>query len=154
MSDPQTATVRFERSHSIVVAAPPAVVLDYVSNPQSWREWMPATHDMDCPDRPLLAGESFDEKWGTSKGEVHLAWKVTDRVEGVRWVAEAMTDFIGPVVAVYTCEAVDGGCCYTRAIVNPARAKAPTDAMVARIDDEAAVCLANIKRNVEARHPA
>ncbi len=148
MSD---GTIRFERSHDIVIAAPPEAVLDYVSNPQSWREWMPATHEMASPDRPMLAGETFDETWGTSKGEVHLAWRVTERIDGRTWVAETMTDFIGPIVARYTVEEVAGGCRYTRAVVNPARRKAPTPEMIARIDEEAAVCLANIKRNVEAR---
>ncbi len=45
----------FELATDIVIDAPPAAVLDYVSNPQSWREWMPATHEIDCPNRPLLA---------------------------------------------------------------------------------------------------
>lgn len=147
-----TGTVRFERSHDVVIAAPAAVVLDYVSNPQSWREWMPATHDMDSPDRPMLAGETFVEKWATRQAEVQLDWSVTERVEGSCWVAEADTDFIGRIVARYeVVDLGDGRCRYTRRIVNPARAKAPTPEMIDRIDAEAAVCLANIKRNVEAR---
>jgi hypothetical protein len=30
------ATVAFERSHDIVIAAPAKAVFDYVTNPQSW----------------------------------------------------------------------------------------------------------------------
>jgi hypothetical protein len=37
---------------------------------------------------------------------------------------------------------------------NPARPKAPTEAMIARIDAEAAIALANIKTNVERRQVA
>jgi hypothetical protein len=149
-----TDTVRFERSHDIVIAAPPAAVLDYVSNPRSWPEWMPATHHIDSPDRPLGAGERFTERWGTSRGEVQLDWLVAEREDGRRWVARADTDFLGPIEARYTVEPVEGtagASRYTRTIVNPARPKPPTPEMIQRVDDEAAVCLANIKRNVEAR---
>jgi len=147
-------TVSFERSHDIFVDAPPEAVLDYVSNPQSWREWMPATHDMDSPDRPMRAGEEFFEKWATRQGEVALDWKVTDRADGRRWEARTETPFTGPIVAVYEVVPEGTGCRYTRRILNPQRPKAPTAEMVARMDDEAAICLANIKRNVEARRQA
>jgi len=147
-------TVRFERSHDILIAAPPAAVLDYVSNPNSWPEWMPASHHIDSPDRPLQIGEGFTERWGTSRGEVRLDWRVTERDHPHRWVARAETDFLGPIVARYTVEEVAGGSRYTRTILNPARPKAPTPAIVQRVDDEAAVCLANIKNAVERRAAA
>ena len=141
----------FELATEIVIDAPPAAVLDYVSNPQSWREWMPATHEIDCPDRPLLAGETFTEQWGTRQGEVQLDWRVTARTDGELWVAETTTPFTGPIVARYEVSAVGPGQCrYVRRIVNPERPKAPTAEMVQRMRDEAEVCLANIKRNVEA----
>ncbi|MDH4145010.1 MAG: SRPBCC family protein [Acidimicrobiia bacterium] len=146
-----TNTVPFERSHDVVIGAPPEAVLDYVSNPQSWPEWMPATHEILSDDRPLRAGETFSEQWATRQGAVALAWRVTERVDGAVWVAETETPFTGPIVARYTVEPVDGGCRYTRAIVNPARPKAPTPEMIERMDAEAAQCLANIKANVEAR---
>jgi hypothetical protein len=44
---------------------------------------------------------------------------------------------------------VDGGTKFIRTMRNPARPKAPTDEMIARMDDEAALGLGNIKRNVE-----
>ena len=144
-------TVRFERSHHIEIAAPPGDVLDYVSNPTSWPEWMPASHEIHSPDRPLRAGERFDERWATSRGEVRLDWLVTAREDSRVWEARADTDFLGPIVARYTVEATPGGSRYTRTIVNPARPKPPTPEMVQRVDDEAAVCLANIKAAVERR---
>jgi hypothetical protein len=144
-------TVQFERSHDIVIDAPPAAVLAYVSNPNSWPEWMPATHHIDAPDRPLAQGEQFFEKWATRQGEVALDWAVSQRSPTV-WEARTETAFTGPIIARYTVEAVPGGGArYTRTVINPARPKAPTPEMVQRMDDEAAVCLANIKRNVEAR---
>lgn len=141
----------FERAHSIDIAAPAAAVLDYVSNPQSWPEWMPATHHIDSEDRPLQAGERFYEKWHTRQGEVALDWVVSARTQPTLWEARTDTTFTGPIIARYTCEPTAEGCRYTRAIINPARPKAPTTEMVERMDAEAEICLANIKRNVEAR---
>ena len=90
---------------------------------------------------------------GDPQGEVGLAWRVTERTDPTLWVAETETAFIGPIVARYeVAELGPERCRYVRRILNPARPKAPTDEMIARIDDEAAVCLANIKNNVEARH--
>ena len=145
------ATVRFERSHTIEIAAPPVAVLDYVSNPNSWPEWMPATHHIDSPDRPLRTGDVFFEKWHTRQGETQLDWRVVDHVTGVRWEAHTHTEFTGPIVAIYEVEPTAAGCRYTRTIVNPQRPKAVTDDMTARIDSEAATCLENIKAAVETR---
>ena len=142
---------RFERSHDVVIQVTPAEVLDYVSNPNSWREWMPATHDMDAPDRPLQAGETFVEKWATRQGEVQLDWSVAERRDGELWVATTTTPFTGPIEARYVVSPEGGGCRYTRMIVNPDRPKMPTAEMVERMDAEAEVCLSNIKRILEAR---
>ena len=144
-------TVSVELAPSIEIGAPARVVLDYVSNPQSWPQWMPATHEIASDDRPMLAGETFAERWATRQGEVGLAWRVTERIEGVRWVAETETPFTGPIVCRYEVEALGPDRCrYTRRILNPARPKAPTEEMVQRMRSEADVCLANIKRNTEA----
>jgi hypothetical protein len=111
---------------------------------------MPATHDMDCPNRPLLAGERFLEKWVTRKGEVLLEWEVTDRDDPVLWCARTHTDFTGPIQCRYSVEPLGPERCrYTRAILNPARLKAPTTEMIERMDKEAELCLANIKRITE-----
>ncbi len=142
-------TVSFERSHHIDINAPAAAVLDYVSNPQSWPQWMPATHHIDSPDRPMAQGEEFFEKWHTRQGEVQLDWRVALRVDAQCWEAHAHTEFTGPIVARYTVAAVGDGCRYTRTISNPARPKEPTQDMLTRMDAEAAICLENIKRNVE-----
>ncbi len=141
----------FELSDHIDIEAPPAAVLDYVSNPNTWREWMPATHHIEAPDRPLAAGERFYEKWATRQGEVQLDWHVVARVDARRWEAHTATAFTGPIVCVYAVEPTTSGCRYTRTIINPERPKAPTAEMVERMRDEAGICLANIKANVEAR---
>jgi hypothetical protein len=49
----------------------------------------------------------------------------------------------------YDFEAAGNGTKYTRTVRNPSRPKAPTEAMITRIDAEAASALANIKANVE-----
>lgn len=143
--------VRFERSHDILIDAAPAAVLDYVSNPKSWPEWIAASHHIDSPDRPLLKGERFREQWATRTGEVTLDWLVTERVDGKIWEARTHAGFIGDIVVRYEVESVGDGCRYRRVVTNPARPKAPTEDMIRRIDEEAALALANIKREVEAR---
>ncbi|MCP5029268.1 MAG: SRPBCC family protein [Actinomycetia bacterium] len=152
MTETEAAPTPFERAHDIEIGAPAATVLDYVSNPLSWPEWMPATHEILSDDRPLQAGEGFSERWATRKGEVGLEWRVTERIQPTLWVAETDTPFTGPIVARYEIDELGPDRCrYTRRIVNPARPKAPTDEMVERMDAEASICLANIKRVVESR---
>lgn len=146
-----SAGIAFERSHSITITAPPRAVFDYVSNPHSWPEWIAASHELECPNRPLLAGETFMEQWGTRKGEVRLDWIVRVCESPRLWIAQTATEFTGPIIVEYTCEAVDGGTRYTRLVRNPERPKAPTAEMIARIDAEAELGLANIKANVERR---
>jgi len=143
--------LRFERSHEIVIDAPAGEVLDYVSNPNSWPEWIAASHHIDSPARPLAAGERFSERWHTRTGEVLLEWLVTERDHPRLWVAQTRTDFIGTIIVRYEVEPAAGGCRYRRTLINPARPKAPTADMIRRIDEEAAVSLQNIKRAVEAR---
>jgi len=147
-----TSTSAFERSHTIEIQAPAAAVFDYVSNPQSWPEWIAASHQIDSDDRPLVIGETFREQWHTSKGAVELNWVVEVCDRPLRWVARTNTDFIGPIVADYTFVERDGTTAYTRMIRNPERPKPPTEAMIERIDDEATISLQNIKRHVERRH--
>lgn len=145
-----TDTHAFERSHSITIEATPAAVLDYVSNPNSWPEWIAASHHIDSPNRPLQRGDTFHEKWRTKTGEVALDWTVLEREHPRLWTATADTSFIGPIVVIYTCEEVDKETRFTRTVSNPARTKLPTDTMIQGMDDEAALALANIKKNVEA----
>ncbi len=143
-----TATVAFERSHHIVIDAPPQAVFDYVTNPQSWPEWIAVSHHVNSANRPLGKGETFSEKW-FSREEIQLDWVVLEANRPTRWVAQTGAGFIGPIVVQYDFEVTPQGTRYTRTVRNPARPKAPTEAMIARIDAEAAIALANIKTNVE-----
>ena len=146
-----TDTVAFERSHDILIDAPAKAVLDYVSNPNSWPEWIAASHEMDSPDRPLVVGDTFCEQWHTRTGPAELNWRVTECQSPHLWIAATGTDFLGPIIARYDVVSVGDQVRYTRTIQNPARAKEPTAEMLERIDAEAKVSLENIKRNVEAR---
>lgn len=143
-------TTSFEQLADIVIEASAQAVLDYVSNPQSWQEWMPATHEIQSDDRPLLTGETFTERWATRKGEVGLQWRVTKRTDPTLWQAETEAPFTGPIVARYELDELGPHRCrYVRRIINPARPKPPTPEMIERMNTEADVCLANIKRLVE-----
>lgn len=144
-------SVPFERSHDILIDAPPKAVFDYVTNPQSWPEWIKASHHIDSEDRPLTRGETFHEKWHIRSGEVAMDWVVEACDSPKLWIVRAETTFMGPIVIQYTCEAVEGGMRFTRTTRNPARPKPPTDDQLARMDAEAATALGNIKANVERR---
>lgn len=144
-------TVAFERSHNIVIDTPAAAVFDYVTNPQSWPEWLAASHHIDSENRPLDTGEVFHEKWHIRSGEVALNWIVRAAIRPKLWIVQAETDFIGPIVVQYTCDEHDGRTTFTRTLRNPARKKLPTDEQIANMDAEAKIGLENIKRFVEQR---
>lgn len=144
-------TVAFERSRNIVIDTPAAAVFDYVTNPQSWPEWLAASHHIDSENRPLDTGEVFHEKWHIRSGEVALNWIVRAAIRPKLWIVQAETDFIGPIVVQYTCDEHDGRTTFTRTLRNPARKKLPTDEQIANMDAEAKIGLENIKRFVEQR---
>ena len=142
-------THAFERSHDILITAPAANVLDYVCNPNSWPEWLAASHKIDSPVRK---GDTFSENWHTRSGPAVLDWLVTECEPPHVWIGETSTDFIGTIIVRYdVAEAEEGQVRFTRTMINPARPKPPTDDQIARMDAEAEVALANIKKIVEAR---
>ena len=143
--------VSFERSHYIMIDTPPSAVYDYVCNPNSWPEWLAASHHIDGEDRPLQRGETFREQWHIKRGEVRLAWTVTESDPPRAWTVEADTDFIGKIVVRYAFEATANGTKYTRTLCNPGRPSEPSPEQLARMDEEALIGLRNIKRNVEQR---
>lgn len=61
-------SVRFERSHEIVIDAPAGDILDYVSNPNIWPEWIAASHHIDSPPRPLATRSCPDRASGPRLG--------------------------------------------------------------------------------------
>jgi Polyketide cyclase / dehydrase and lipid transport len=141
--------VSFERSHSILIDAAPESILDYVTNPNSWPNWIAASHHIESEDRPLKQGDTFRELWRTKTGEVELNWSVVNDTAGKFWVGEAATDFIGKIIVRYDVERVGDQTKFTRTMMNPSRPKPPTEDMIRRMDEEAEISLANIKRQVE-----
>jgi uncharacterized protein YndB with AHSA1/START domain len=144
-------SISFERRHDVLIDAPPEAVYDYVCNPNSWPEWLAASHHIDSADRALAAGETFREQWHIRRGEVVLDWTVTESDRPNAWAAQASTDFIGPIVIRYTFERVGDATRYTRHLRNPTRPSAPSEEQLQRMDEEAQIGLANIKRHVERR---
>jgi hypothetical protein len=144
-------SISFERRHEILIEAPPEAVYDYVCNPNSWPEWLAASHRIDSADRALAAGETFREQWHIRRGEVVLDWMVMESDRPNAWTVQAATDFIGPIMVRYTFERIGDVTRYTRCLRNPARQAVPSTEQVARMDEEAKIGLANIKRQVELR---
>ena len=145
------ATVPFKHTNSIVIAAPAEKIFDYVTNPKSWPEWLPSSHHIDCENRPMGFGDTFHEHWSTRSGRVDLDWVVIACERPALWIGLTNTTFIGPVVVQYSLEPAEGGTRFTRIVRNPQRPRAATEDQVRRIDEEATLGLANIKRNVETR---
>ena len=145
------ATVPFKHSNSIVIAAPAEKIFDYVTNPKSWPEWLPSSHEIDCDNRPMGFGDTFHEHWSTRSGRVDLDWVVIACERPSLWIGLTNTSFIGPVVVHYSLEPAEGGTRFTRIVRNPQRPRAATEDQVSRIDEEAKLGLANIKKNVEGR---
>ncbi|MEH6401851.1 MAG: SRPBCC family protein [Sneathiella sp.] len=142
----------FSRSHSIEIHAPAGDILNYVSNPNSWPEWLAASHHIESPDRPLGVGDVFHELWHTRHGEARLDWSVTEREHPNLWTGVTHTDFTGPIHVTYKVEVLDEErCLYTRVMFNPARPKLPSSDAIVRMDEEAVIALANIKKNVESK---
>lgn len=150
MSQSGNATYAFERSHSIDIDAPAAVVFDYVTNPNSWPEWIAVSHHIDSPDRPLEQGDTFTEQW-FSRHEVQLDWSVVEADWPRCWVGRTHAEFLGPIVVRYDFEPGEGerSSRFRRTVSNPARPKPANEGIIERVDREAEIALANIKANVE-----
>jgi uncharacterized protein YndB with AHSA1/START domain len=141
----------FVRKHDILIDAPPEVVFDYVCNPNSWPEWLAASHKIEGPDRALEVGQTFREEWKIRRGVIVLRWTVTESNRPKAWTCEADTDFIGRIVVRYTFDKEGASTRYTRHLGNPVRPSEPSEDQLKRMDAEAHVGLANIKRHVEQR---
>ena len=143
--------VVFNRHHSILINASAPDVLNYVTNPNTWPEWIASSHEISSPDRPLIKGDTFQEQWHTRTGPAVLNWIVTDCKSPRLWIGETSTPFIGKIIVRYDVEDEGSLVRFTRSLTNPSRPKPPTPKMIERIDEEAELSLENIKRNVEAK---
>ncbi|MBT6094506.1 MAG: SRPBCC family protein [Rhodospirillaceae bacterium] len=144
-------TSSFEHVYDVLIDAPAQAVFDYVTNPNSWPEWLVASHHIESPDRPLTKGETFRELWHTHKGEAELNWVITACDRPTLWIGETGTAFLGPIIVRYDFEERGGQTRYVRTVTNPERPKPPAQDMTQRMDDEAAIGLGNVKRIIEER---
>jgi uncharacterized protein YndB with AHSA1/START domain len=142
-------TVPFEHRNDIVIVAPPEAIFDYVTNPKSWPEWLPSSHEIDCENRPMRFGDTFHEHWSTRSGRVDLDWVVIACDRPRLWIGLTQTAFIGPIVVQYDFEPSGSATRFIRTIRNPQRPKAPTPDQIQRLDEEAKLGLGNIKAKVE-----
>lgn len=142
-------TFPFEFSSDVTIAASAEAVFDYVTNPKSWPEWLPSSHEIDCENRPQRFGDTFHEHWSTRSGRVDLDWVVLACERPRLWIGLTSTPFTGPIVVQYTCDPTTNGTRFTRAVRNPQRPKPASEEQTARMREEAEAGLARIKANVE-----
>lgn len=146
--------MHFVRKHDVLIDATPEWVFDYVCNPHSWPEWLAASHKIEGPDQPLRMGQTFREEWQIRRGMIELHWTVTESSRPSAWTCQADTDFIGPIIIRYTFALEGGRTRYTRELSNLNRPSEPSEQQLQRMDEEARIGLANIKKKVEWRFAA
>lgn len=142
-------TFPFEHRNNIIIAAPPVTIFDYVTNPKSWPEWLPSSHEIECEDRPMRFGDTFHEHWSTRSGRVDLDWVVIACDRPLLWIGLTNAPFLGPIVIQYNLEATTNGTRFIRTVRNPQRPKPATADQVQRMNQEAVLGLNNIKAKVE-----
>lgn len=153
------ATFPFEHSNEIIIAGPAEAIFDYVTNPKSWPEWLPSSHEIDCENRPMRFGDTFHEHWSTRSGPVDLDWVVIACDRPRLWIGMTETPFTGSIVVQYDFHPLTsetgvteaGVTKFVRTVRNPQRPRRVTDEQLANFDAEAKLGLANIKAKVEAR---
>jgi uncharacterized protein YndB with AHSA1/START domain len=143
------ATFPFEHKNDTVIAASPEAIFDYVTNPKSWPEWLPSSHEIMCENRPMRFGDIFHEHWSTRTGPVELDWVVIACDRPRQWIGLTFTQFTGLIVVQYDLEASGTGTRFTRTVRNPQRPKAVSAEQLGNFDTEAKLGLSNIKAKLE-----
>lgn len=148
------AAFPFEHSNEVTIAASAEAIFDYVTNPKSWPEWLPSSHEIECENRPMRFGDTFHEHWSTRSGRVDLDWVVIACDRPRLWIGLTETPFTGLIVVQYDFRpqtTTAGATTFVRTVRNPQRPKLMTDQQLANFDAEAKLGLASIKAKVEAR---
>jgi uncharacterized protein YndB with AHSA1/START domain len=146
-------TFPFEHRNDITITAPAETIFDYVTNPKSWPDWLPSSHEIECENRPMRFGDTFHEHWSTRSGRVDLDWVVIACDRPLLWIGLTNAPFLGPIVVQYNLEMTANGTRFIRTVRNPQRPKQPTADQVQRMDQEAVLGLNNIKAKVESPRP-
>jgi hypothetical protein len=104
--------------HAITIARPVDAVVDYASTPARWPEWHPSSLRLyGDVDRPLVAGDVFEEDVRAGGRTGHLKWNVVASERAQRWVAHADVDNGARLVLTYRFAASLGGCAFERELV-------------------------------------
>ncbi len=109
------AAPAFERiRHSVVLAAPPERVFDFVTDASQWHRWHPATRSVrDVPQRPLVLGETMVEHIRAAHRSFEATWTVTACERPRRWQIETRTP-LGASVVSYQFAPAGAGCRFER----------------------------------------
>ncbi len=103
--------------HEILIASPLEPVFDYVSTPGRWPEWHPSSLRLEAgADRPLTAGESFEEDIRAGGRKTHLSWIVRECRRPELWVADARGENGIRLQLEYRLTAAAGGTRFVRTL--------------------------------------
>ncbi|MEQ5837320.1 SRPBCC family protein [Marinobacter sp. NFXS9] len=142
-----SAAAAEENINSMVFQAPIQEVYNYVSKPNLWHEWHPASLGADSSsDKDLAVGEHFKEQIRLYGKEVEMDYKVVI----ARPPYEFKTAFVSPMIdgsIHYQLEEVDGGTHFTRTL-NYSIEKYLTS-LQEQMQQASGVALSNLKERLE-----
>jgi uncharacterized protein YndB with AHSA1/START domain len=100
----------------VTIAAPVAVVYDYVTTPAHWPEWHPSSMRVTGPaaGHSLEVGEECTEEFLVAGHRGVTGWTCRERVPEKRWMIEASMERGGTGTITYDFERAGAGTQFTR----------------------------------------
>lgn len=142
--------------NEVVIAAPPQRVFDYVSRPDLWHEWHPASTSAQLPRTPLQNGDTFREiitvAYPFIKVRRQTGYRVTISEPAARWEVQGCSSLFDLTIH-YDFHAEGKGTLFRRtltyAVKGPLRWFEPI-IVRPKIKKQSALALGNLKAHLEA----
>ncbi len=151
MSQGNTTTLINE----ILIDAPPQAVFDYVSRPDLWHEWHPASTSAELPRVPLKVGDEFREiitvKYPLVSVQRQTAYRVTISNPATVWEVQGKSSLFDLTIH-YDFTRVGQGTLFRRTLtyrVHGGLAYFEPLLVRPKIKSQSAAALANLKRRLE-----
>lgn len=143
----------------IFIARPTPEVFDFVTTPGNWPRWHPASLAVQgAIDHPLRVGEQVTEDFVVAGRRGRARWTVVESDAPRRWRIEGSGEQGGRASITYVLAAAESGTRFERDMRYrmPNLLAALLDPLLtrARIDDESATALRQLKQVLEGNRPA